>query len=140
MKKTFTKDYIIRHKGCYDLEQVEKLSFIEKKRITIYTILNSEINFSDKTWFLFNKCDMTTRDIQELVLELSWLVESIYAKKYPNDNRVKECLQATRDYLDGKINKTEFCSKRRYSADAAASANADADDVIKCIKNFIEKI
>ena len=61
------------------------------------------------------------------------LVLHIYEEKYPNDKRVRECIQAAKDYLDGKIDIEVLISKRRaiaadavaYAADAAAYA-ADA--------------
>lgn len=53
MKLTFTKTYLKKNKGCYTLKQVNNLSFINNKVITIEDILKSEINISDKLWVLW---------------------------------------------------------------------------------------
>lgn len=55
MNLEFTKDYILKNKGCYEESQVLQLSFINQSVITIEDILNSEIPFKDKIWFIWNK-------------------------------------------------------------------------------------
>ncbi len=57
MKTTFKPEYIREHKGCYTSEQVDALSFIKKPIITLEDIINSEIPFKDKIWFLWTQCD-----------------------------------------------------------------------------------
>ena len=127
MKKEFTKQEIIDNKGCYDLQQVEKLSFINKDNITLIDILNSEISIKDKRWFLFNKCQLSLNNKKELALEMAWCVLPIYESKYPNDTRVKECLQAIKDFNSGKIT-IEVLREKRYAVAYAVYA-ADADEL-----------
>lgn len=58
MKKIFTRNFITNHRGCYSIEQVKKLSFINNKQITIEDILASEISLNDKYWFVMNSCNL----------------------------------------------------------------------------------
>ena len=125
MKKEFTKQEIIDNKGCYDLQQIEKLSFINKDNITLIDILNSEISIKDKRWSLFNKCELTLDNKKELALKMAWCVLPIYEDNHPNDNRIKDCLQAVEDFNNGKIT-VEVLKEKRYAADAAAATAADA--------------
>ena len=134
MKILFTKNEILVGKGCYSKEQVLALSFIEEKSISIETILKSEISIKDKRWFVYNNCDLTLQEKQKLSLLLAWAVLPIYENKYPNDLRVKECLQAVENFNNNKISVKELREKRNaadaaaYAADAAAADAADAAD------------
>ena len=66
---------------------------------------------------------------RELALQLAWSVLPIYESKYPNDSRVKDCLQAIEDYKNGKITIEILIEKRQHAAAAAvAAAAADAAD------------
>lgn len=56
MKKIFTKEFIMIYRGCYSIDRVNALSFINKKVITIYDIAYSEISVSDLRWFLYTAC------------------------------------------------------------------------------------
>jgi hypothetical protein len=52
----------------------------------------------------------------------------IFEKKYPNDKRVRECIETLRRYAKGKATIKEVREARRSAADAAyAAADADAD-------------
>ena len=121
MLKEFTKEYIRANKGCYTLEEVNELSFINKDNITLIDILNSEISIKDKRCFLFNKCELSLNDKKYLALKMTWCILPIYEAKYPNDNRVRECLQAIEDYNNGIITIDVL---REKSNAAAAAANA----------------
>ena len=125
MKKTFTKKYILENKGCYSTEQVENLSFINQKTITIQTILNN-LPIKDFNWFLMKKCELTIEQKKEIALLYAECVLPIYEEKYPNDNRVKDCIQGIKYYRSGKIKKEELIVLRRAAA-AAYAAAADAD-------------
>jgi len=59
-------------------------------------------------------------------LECAKSVAHIYNKKYPNDNRVNECLKANKDFLLGLISLDELLIKRR-AATAASSTSYDVD-------------
>ena len=123
MKKEFTKQEIIDKKGCYSLEKVNQLSFINNDIISIETIINSEIPLKDKRWFIWNNCEITIDNKKELALKLAWCVLPIYENKYPNDLRVRECLQAINDFNAKLIMIDELIEKRKaaYAADAAAA-------------------
>lgn len=120
MKKTFTKEYILKNKGCYDLKQVNKLSFINNSIIHIDDILNSEMSLKDKAWFLRNKCELTGRQLQIFVIGCAEVVLKIYETKCPNNQAPRKAIQAAKDYLDNKITISELKS----AADAAYVAGA----------------
>jgi hypothetical protein len=129
MKKTFTKDYIIQNKGCYDLEQVEKIKCINDKKITLKQLFN-DLPIKDFSWFLVRKCELTTLEKQFFALHCAKQVLPIYEAKNPNDKRVSECIEATERYLNGKISIDELMDKRSaaaYAADAASYASYAAD-------------
>ena len=123
MKKTFTKDYIIQNKGCYDLEQVEKIKCINDKKITLKQLFN-DLPIKDFSWFLVRKCELTTLEKQFFALHCAKQVLPIYEAKNPNDKRVSECIEATERYLNGKISIDELMDKRSAAANAANAADA----------------
>ena len=123
MKKTFTKDYIIQNKGCYDLEQVEKIKCINDKKITLKQLFN-DLPIKDFSWFLVRKCELTTLEKQFFALHCAKQVLPIYEAKNPNDKRVSECIEATERYLNGKISIDELMDKRSAAAYAATAADA----------------
>jgi len=116
MKTIFTKQEILQSKGCYTTKQVEQLSFINNQEIDIQTIFESEISIKDKRWFIYNNCDLTLDEKKKLSLQLAWAVLPIYEKKYPNDLRIRECLQATEDFYSGKVSLDFLIEKRKAAA------------------------
>jgi len=138
MKKEFTPQYIIDNQGCYQetKDKVNNLSFMKLETINIMDILNSEIPLKDKGWFLIKKCDFTIEQKKSIALLLAKSVVEIYNNKYPNDNRVNECIDAIESFNSGKITLDELIVKRNtasaadttsaYAAAAAASAAASA--------------
>jgi hypothetical protein len=66
MKTQFTQDYLVQNKGCYSLEQVMALSFMQKPEFTLQDIVNSEIPLKDKFWFVTKKCDLAIRQNQDI--------------------------------------------------------------------------
>ena len=156
MKKTFTKEYILSMRGCYDRDEVNNLSFINNKRITLKTLFNG-LPIKDFSWFLVNKCDLTLTEKRMFALHCAKQVLPIYEKHYPEDKRVRECIEATEKYLNNKIDIDELREKRRaanaaaaaaYAAYADADANAadayadaaDADAYKRSIWEFVESI
>jgi hypothetical protein len=123
MKKTFDKAYILLNKGCYEKHQVEALSFINKEEIGVLDILNSEMPLKDKGWFLIRKTQLTPQQKAELAYRLAGVVSELFNKKYPNDSRVNDCLQAIQDFKAGKID-ISVLREKRAAADAAADAAA----------------
>lgn len=79
----FTKTFIRKNKGCYTLKQVNQLSFINNKVITLDDIINSEISIQDKFWFLYNNCNFTyaekvkvfknNKKLNEIYISSSWV-------------------------------------------------------------------
>ena len=135
MKKEFTKNEMNNNKGCYSLSKLNKCSFINLPTIGIIDILNSEIPLKDKGWFLVKKTDLTIDQKKEFALLLAKSVIEIYNKKYPNDNRVSDCIDAIELFNSGKITIDELRNKRNsaadayyaaYAADAAVAAAAEA--------------
>jgi len=94
MKTTFNKQYIIDNKGCYELNQVEKLSFINNPTITIEEVVNSEMPTKDKYWWVIKKCDLTVRQKQELAISCAEIVLVIYENKYPDNKAPRNAIKA----------------------------------------------
>jgi len=127
MKKLFTKQELLSRKGCYSIERINKL-FPTQEDISIKEILSVEsVNIKDKRWFIYNSCELTLEERKELGLILAWIVLPIYEEKYPNDLRVRECLDAVVQFNKGEINKEKLLENRRNAADAAAYAAYAAD-------------
>jgi hypothetical protein len=134
MIKQFNKQDIINNKGCYSLEQVERLSFINKEKINILDIINSEISLKDRFWFVRNKTNLTLSSKKQLALILAEVVLGIYNEKYPNDNRVSNCIQGIKNFNNNLISKEELyiIKNNCWSArnDAAANAVIAAADAV----------
>jgi hypothetical protein len=124
MQKTFTPDYIRNNKGCYDLEQVNTLSFIGNAEIDIQTLLASEMPLEDKYWFVIHKCKLTTKQQQLLALSCAKITLHIYEQQYPNDARVADCITAAELCINNHT--PENASRAARAADAAARAAARA--------------
>ena len=129
MKNSFTKEEMIKGKGCYSLKQLMALPFMEKEKITLEDVLRSSISLHDKRWMVWNNCELSLKEKKKLALQLVWMVLPIYEEKYPGDLRVRECLEALESFNKGSITEEELKEKRR-AADAAAAyvtaANAAA--------------
>jgi len=132
MKKTFTKEYILKNKGCYSTEQVENLKCIKNKVITLKQLFR-DLPIKDFTWFLFKKCDLDLSQKRYFALHCAKEVESIYNEKYPDDNNVSECIKAIEECLKGNISTEELKGKRDAVAYATAYAVDDVADVVYAI-------
>jgi hypothetical protein len=126
MKTTFSKEEIHENKGCYSHKQVNSLSFINNNIITIKDILKSKISINDKCWFVYNNCDLSLDEKRKLTLKLAWCVLPIYEKEYPNDSRVRDCLQAVEDFNAGKLTLDELkeAHSNIHVANCATNSNA----------------
>jgi len=126
MKKKFTKEYLLNNRGCYKIEDIEKIPF-KINKITIHKLFKY-LPIKDFNWFLIKKCDLTTKEKQLFALHCAKQVLPIYEEKYPGDKRVRECIETTQLFIDGKIGVDELREKRNAAADADADAyDADAD-------------
>lgn len=83
MKIKFTKTYVINHRGCYNKEQVLNLSFINKRIIKIEDIINSEIPYKDKIFFIWVMCEFNYKEKLELYNN-SEKIQKILSKYYSN--------------------------------------------------------
>ncbi len=128
MKKTFTKEYFLIHKGCYSGKKMKNL-VDNNKYATIQHFLDWDISIKDKFYFIRNYCELTIRQKQFLALMCAKVSLKIYEAKYPNDKRVSNCIDATEGFLNGTVTKEILLQKKAaaYTAADAAYAAAYAD-------------
>lgn len=55
--------------------------------------------------------------------DIAQLVLPIYEKQFPTDDRVRDCIQAIRDYASGKIDKAKLKEYKTAAANAATQIN-----------------
>jgi len=96
----------------------------QTKDIDFKFILESN-GIEDTFWVLRTQSKKTRMLIGADVVES---VLHIYEEKYPNDMRVRNCIQGIRDYCDSKITKAELNVLKFDAYDAADAADA-ADTV-----------
>ena len=127
MKKTFDKAYYLSHRACYEKEKMEKL-VDSNPHSTIQEFLNWDISIKDKFYFVRRYTELTTKQLQLLAILCAKVSLDIYENKYPDDKRVRECIEATEQFIDGKITIDELSEKRRvaYAADDDAADDAAA--------------
>ena len=126
MKKTFTKQYLLDNRGCYEVEDVEDIKCINNKVITLKQLFR-DLPIKDFSWFLVRKCDLTLSEKRLFVLHCAEQVLPIYEDRYPNDSRVRDCIDATKKYLNNELTLDElrvFRSAANAAADAASAASA----------------
>src|SRR5690606_38169506 len=118
MNTKFTKDYVLRNRGCYSKPEVEKIKCINNKTITLKNLFR-DLPIKDFTWWLAKKCDLTLTEKRKLAIHCAEFVLPIFEEKYPNDGRPRKAIEAVKGVLDGPATAT--------TADfAAASAAAVA--------------
>jgi hypothetical protein len=124
MKTTFTKQEILNNKGCYSLNKINSL-LGKRKKVKIIEILSSPISIRDKCKFVYNACDLSLDEKKKLALKLAWIVLPIHENKYPNDSKIKDCLQAIEDFYTNKISFPTLKEKRKVAEDIYADSYAD---------------
>ena len=135
MKKTFDKNYFLSHRGCYERQKMEDLCDINKCIDGLYTLenfLNWDIPIKDKFYFVRNYCEINRKQKQFLSLECAKISLKFYTAKYPNDNRVSDCIYATEKYLNGEIIIDTLIEKRNavvYAVDVDFDVDVDDADV-----------
>ncbi len=122
VRQEFTRDFMKENCGCYSVEQLVQCSFMKNEIVTLTAILNSEIPLKDKFWFVCKKL-LTKEQNQKLAIDVAEMVLPIYEEKYPGDSRVRDCIEATKQFIAGHISIEEL-RKKRYAAYAAAAADA----------------
>jgi excinuclease UvrABC ATPase subunit len=123
MKKTFTPEYVKENSGCYE-RKVEHLSFIIKPEITAVDIVNSEIPLRDKYWFVCKKL-ATKEENQKIAIGVAEIVLPLFEKRYPDDKRPREAIEAAKQYAAGRISVENLKRKHMAADDAADAAYAD---------------
>ncbi len=127
MKKLWSKSELQNARGCYSEEQIEKLwNGGRGETVTLVEIMESDTSIKDKRWFLFNKGQLTLDQKKALALITAWVVLPIFETKYPDDKRVRECLEGIEKFNKGEISSDELWRLRRDAAAAAAYAYAAA--------------
>lgn len=111
-------------RGCYDRYEVNNLPFINNNRITLKTLFEG-LPIKDFTWFLFRKCALTSKQKRQFAVHCAKQVVPIYEKNYPKDGRVRECIEATEQFINSDISRDELIVKVN-AAYAAAAYDADA--------------
>lgn len=81
---------------------------------------------SDALWCLRVLGDKHKREKFYLIAEIAGSVAHIYNKKYPNDNRVNDCIQAGKDYVDNKTSSEDLKCYAAVSAAVSATVGATA--------------
>ena len=124
MKKVFKKSYVLKNRGCYSKDQVKALEI--KDKINLKELF-TKLPINDFCWWFTTKCELTNNQLQEFAVFCAKLVLPIFEKKFPNDNRVRECIEYTERFLKGDTRKEGLLVKRiaAYAADAAAAYTAD---------------
>ena len=129
MKTEFTKEFMTSNRGCYSREKMLNVKCVEDDNITLENLFN-DLPINDFAWFFVRKCELTLIQKQRFALQCAKVVLPIFEKYNPNDKRVRECIDATGLFLDGKLTKDELIIKRRAAVaavdavDAAAAASA----------------
>ena len=82
-------------------------------------------SIQDAIWALRATTEPCRDFITDFALWCAEQVLDIYETKYPNDKRVRECLEGIVKYRDGEISKEDLMVLRRA---ATATADAAADD------------
>jgi hypothetical protein len=131
MKKIFRKHEI--NYGCYTYNKFNNL-WPKTKSVSILQILKSPlITIKDKRYFIWKNCNLTLDQKKQLGLRLGWIVLPIFETKYPDDKRIRDCLQAIEDFNAGKISIDILKVKKSAAVDAAAAAAAAADAVAAAV-------
>ena len=120
MQTTFTKKFMQDNRGCYSQAQLNDCSFMQQEPITLESILKSEIPLKDKYWFVCRKL-ATKEHNQEITIAVAEIVLPIYEKRYSNDSRPREAIDAAKQYIAGHISIEKLMEKMRAAACAAAA-------------------
>ena len=124
MKTIFSKEYVLQNKGCYSIEQVEALPFDKNNEITLFKLLEV-LPLKDFGWWL-RRCEMTKEQIVNIAIICAESVLPFYEKQCPDDSRVRDCIEATKEYIKGECSYDELMQKRHSAAAAAAYVAAYA--------------
>jgi hypothetical protein len=119
MNQSFTKEFMLANRGCYDS------GHFLMKDTTLKEIVESEIRIKDKFWFICKKL-ATKEENQQIAIRLAEIVLPIYEKRYPENKAPREAIEAAKSYIAGHISLEQLLAKKRAAAIAAAIAYAAA--------------
>src|ERR1700744_4644627 len=121
MQQNFTKKYMLNNCGCYTKQRLLSCSFMVQEDITLESILKSEIPVRDKYWFVCKK--LTTKEQnKQIAIAVAELVLPLFDRRYPEDKRPREAIEAAKAFIAGHISLDELIIKGRYAANAYAAA------------------
>ena len=122
MKKIFSKEKVFKFCGYYPEERPNQLIKDFGDEISLDQLMNFDISLNNKVYFLFEFCNLSSNEKIDLSLMLDWMVLPIFEEKYPEDKRIRECLEAIELFNLGKISLDEL----RVKCNAAAAADYSA--------------
>ena len=88
-------------------------------------LLLEDVSYSDKAWLVTAVVDI--KILQQWSVECAEYVVDNYNKVYPNDNRINDCIEKTKDYLDGICSLEELSAAQSAAQSAAWSAELAAE-------------
>ena len=127
-----------KNSGCYTESVLANCSFMKgAEPVTLDAIVRSEISIKDKFWFVCRV--LATKEENKIIaIQVAEIVLPIYEKRYPDNKAPREAIQASKDFIAGRITINELREKRAYAAAAADAADADAADA--AAKNIKTKL
>lgn len=84
---------------------------MKSQSTTIKDIANPEMLLKDKCWFVINKCGLSVEQKRKFVLGLIEAILKIYEKDRPTF-MIRDCIEATKQYLSGDISVDTLMEKR----------------------------
>lgn len=96
---------------------------MKSQNITIKDIDNPEIPLKDKCWSIINKCALSIEQKRKFVLGLIEAILKIYEKDRPTF-MIRDCIEATKQYLSGDIS-VDTLIEKRYTVELFARTCID---------------
>lgn len=109
MQKEFTYEFLGNYRGCYSLEKLNNCSFIlnlniENNTVSLIDILNSEIKFSDKLYFLGLITNKTERfEIGRIIARIdfdNFKIYSLYEMNVKRNEINNKKIEAIINYIN----------------------------------------
>ena len=121
---TFNSDYIKTLKPCKNGLDNFILNYPNFNGKLSELLQLNNISYDHKIWLV--KKTVNLKILQQWALECSYLVLNNYEKLYPNDDRVRKCLDITKNFLLGNATIEELNSASSAADSAADSAASSA--------------
>ena len=100
-------------------------NFDRDKNIPLSDIIKSN-DIDDAIWALRATIECSKKVYQQIALFCAEYSLGIYEKQYPDDSRVRDCIEATKKYINNEIELDELLKFRRACDAAAVAADAAA--------------